>query len=149
VSIPGWFRLCIGIDLATSAASSSVNGQLSQQVTTVSGINDTVTDLLPTSSVGVYVEVFTQFKMYSLPISQVVPGSKGDLLHWNIEYWDWDVLTRQVKYTKADIDSLGGTRYLAIPSKLTFRDAVSDFLVLQVFLQFILILYRGVWSVQG
>jgi hypothetical protein len=141
VSIPGWNQLCIGINLNTSAVGSSINGQISQKVTTVSGISDKVTKLLSTSTITLYVEMFTQFKIYSLPVNQVVPGSSADLLDWNIADWDWDPLAREVTtFTKADINSLGGTRYLAIPSKFNFRDAVSGWLISHTFLQFISIL---------
>ena len=124
IVIPGWIRLCIGFDLIASTVTSQVNGQISSTVITAKALSDPKWSL-STSTINVYSEQFTQFNIYSKPLNQIVWGNPGDILPWNLSHWVIDVGAKDTPYDKADIDSSIPTRFLAIQSDVTLKEAVS------------------------
>jgi hypothetical protein len=127
IKLPGWNRVCVGINLITSNVTASVNGQLSPNVTTVKDIPGPNKAVLSNTSVAVISELFTEFQIYSKPIGQIVTNSAGDLMPWKADQWTRHQMAVVKAVKKSDIDSPKETRYLAVASELNFLEAVSNF----------------------
>jgi hypothetical protein len=131
VTFPSWKQYCLGLDLATSTLSFSINGNITLNGVSVPNLS-TAASIILNCKLVITSEMFSYVNIHSLALTKVDPTAVGSALAWQASDWSYPATTSSPLTRLAKTEVLGkeAPRLVIVPAVLAFNDALTTCTIL-------------------